>query len=229
MQHVFETPGTVRLKISIGAGDVHIETADRVATEVELHALNRAAEEVIGEMTVRCDEHIGVWTVVVEEPKRGILSSLFNSAEIGVRVRCPRDVDVEVQTGSADVRLQGDVSSAIAKTGSGDLGFDDVRGDLEVSSASGDVAAGERRRRLRREDRLGRHPRDERRRRTRGEPRLGRPRGPRAQRGLSPRRASPATSTSRRSPPARSGCSRSRETSTSASARGCGSRSTPPR
>src|SRR5262245_41758966 len=142
MQHVFETPGAVRLRISIGGGDVRIETADRAATEVELHALNRAAEEVIPEMTVRCDEHIGVWTVVVEEPKRGILSSLFNNAEIGVHVRCPRDVDVEVQTGSADVRVQGDASSAVVKTGSGDLGFDDVRGDLEANSASGDVAAG---------------------------------------------------------------------------------------
>ena len=99
MQHVFETPGTVRLKISIGAGDVHIETADRVATEVATSTPQPRGREVIGEMTVRCDEHIGAWTVVVEEPKRGILSSLFNNAEIGVRVRCPRDVDVEVQTG----------------------------------------------------------------------------------------------------------------------------------
>jgi DUF4097 and DUF4098 domain-containing protein YvlB len=140
MQHVFETPGTVRLKISIAAGDVHIETADRSTTEVELHALNRAAEEAIGELTVRCDEQVGVWTVVVEEPKRGFLSSLFDKAEIGVRVRCPRDVDVDLQTGSADVRVLGDVSSAIAKSGSGDLEFDDVRGGLEASSASGDVS-----------------------------------------------------------------------------------------
>jgi DUF4097 and DUF4098 domain-containing protein YvlB len=143
VQHVFETPGEVRLRIAIGAGDIQIDTADRVATEVELHALNRAAEEAITEMTVRCDEHIGVWTVVVEEPKRGFLSSLFDKAEIGVRVRCPRDVHVDLQTGSADAHVQGDVSSAQAKTGSGDMAFQAVRDDLTVNSASGDVIAGD--------------------------------------------------------------------------------------
>jgi DUF4097 and DUF4098 domain-containing protein YvlB len=143
VQHVFETPGTVRLRIAIGAGDIQIDTADRVATEVELLALNRAAEEAIAEMTVRCDEHIGVWTVVVEEPKRGFLSSLFDKAEIGVRVRCPRDAHVELQTGSADGRVLGDVSSGAAKTGSGDMQFHNVRDDLTVSSASGDVHAGQ--------------------------------------------------------------------------------------
>jgi DUF4097 and DUF4098 domain-containing protein YvlB len=143
MQHVFETPGTVRLRISIAAGDIKIETADRVATEVELLALNRAAEEAIAEMTVRCDEQVGVYTVVVEEPKRGFLSSLFDKAEIGVRVRCPRDVHVDLQTGSADARVQGDVSSAVAKTGSGDMAFHAVRDDLTVTSASGDVNAGD--------------------------------------------------------------------------------------
>ena len=140
MQHVFETPGSVRLRITIGAGNIQIETADGTVTEVELEALTRAAEEAVGEMTVRCEERGGRYEVLVEEPKRGILSSLFNNAEIGVSVRSPRDVDVELQTGSADVRVLGDVSSAIAKTGSGDLEFDDVRGDLEASSASGDVS-----------------------------------------------------------------------------------------
>jgi DUF4097 and DUF4098 domain-containing protein YvlB len=143
MQHVFETPGAVRLRISIGAGDIQVETADRAVTEIDLVALNRAAEEAIAEMTVRCEERGGRYEVLVEEPKRGIVASLFNSAEIGVRVRCPHEVDVDLQTGSADARVQGVVSSARAKSGSGDMAFDAVRGDLEANSASGDVIAGD--------------------------------------------------------------------------------------
>ena len=96
MEHVFETPGAVRLRVAIGAGDIQVETADRTQTEVHLIALNRAAEEVIGQMVVRCEERGGRYDVVVEEPKRGFMSSLFNNAEIGVRVHCPREVDVEL-------------------------------------------------------------------------------------------------------------------------------------
>jgi DUF4097 and DUF4098 domain-containing protein YvlB len=143
LQHVFETPGTVRLKISIGLGDIQIQTADRVSTEVELHALNGAAEEAIHQLTVRCHENVGVWEVVVEEEKRGFVASLFNNAEIGVRVGCPRDTHVELQTGSADARVDGDVASGQVKTGSGDMNFGTVAGPLTVNSASGDVQVGD--------------------------------------------------------------------------------------
>jgi hypothetical protein len=143
MEHTFETPGAVSLRIAIGAGDIQIETGERASTDIQVLALNRAAEEAVAEMTVRCDERGGRWEIVVEEPKRGFVSSLFNNAEIGVRVRCPLDTDVDVQTGSADATVQGNVASARVKTGSGDVGFDDVAGELVVNSASGDVTAGD--------------------------------------------------------------------------------------
>jgi DUF4097 and DUF4098 domain-containing protein YvlB len=143
MEHVFDTPGPVRLRITIGAGDIEVDTEDRTETEVHVVALNRAAEEAVAQMTVRCEERGGRYEVVVEEPKRGFVSSLFNTAEIGVRVRCPHQADVQLQTGSGDARVQGDVDSAQARTGSGDMAFDSVRGDLSVNSASGDVTAGD--------------------------------------------------------------------------------------
>jgi DUF4097 and DUF4098 domain-containing protein YvlB len=143
VEHVFDTPGPVRLRITIGAGDIQVDTEDRSQTEVHVVALNRAAEEAVAQMTVRCEERGGRYEVIVEEPKRGFVSSLFNSAEIGIRVRCPREADVQLQTGSADARVQGDVDAAQARTGSGDMAFDSVRGDLTVNSASGDVTAGD--------------------------------------------------------------------------------------
>ena len=146
MQHVFETPGPVELRISIGAGNVQIETAERDRTEIELIALNRAAEEVIEQMSVTCDKRGDRYVVVVEEPKRGswgFVQAIFNNAEIGVRVRCPEATDLELKTGSADGRVDGALSSAQVKTGSGDMSFDTVSNDLSVQSASGDVTAGD--------------------------------------------------------------------------------------
>ena len=144
MEHTFETPGLVRLRVTIGAGRVQVETAETEHTEVELVAMNRAAEEAIGLMTVRADQRGDRWEVVVEEQKRGgFLSGLFNNAEIGVRVRCPRLTEVETTTGSADVEVHGVAGAIQAKTGSGDLSADDVAGELVSSSASGDVTAGD--------------------------------------------------------------------------------------
>lgn len=144
MEHTFETPGPVRLRITIGAGQVHVEMAETERTEIDLVAMNRAAEEAIGLMIVRAEERGGRWDVAVEEQKRGgFLSGLLNTAEIGVRVRCPRLAEVETTTGSADVEVRGVAGSIRAKTGSGDLSFDDVAGELVANSASGDVTAGD--------------------------------------------------------------------------------------
>lgn len=144
VQHVFETPGPVTLRVTIGGGRIEVEPGLEGRTEVELTALNRAAREAIEEMIVRLDEHRGGYEVVVEEPKRwGFVSSLLSSAEVGVKVRCPADTSVELQTGSADAVVRGQVRSAHAKTGSGDMVFGEVLGELVVNAASGDVKAGD--------------------------------------------------------------------------------------
>lgn len=141
MEHTFETPGPVRLRIAIGGGGVQVETGERDTTQIELVGLNRAGQDAIAELTVRCDERGGRFEIEVAEPKRGFVSSLFNNAEIGVRVWCPLDTELEAQTGSADVAVRGALTVARVKTGSGDLEFGDVTGELEVNSASGDVIA----------------------------------------------------------------------------------------
>jgi DUF4097 and DUF4098 domain-containing protein YvlB len=141
MEYVFETPGPVHLRVTIGAGDIQVETSARDTTEVAILALNRAAEEAVAQMTVRSDERGGRSEIVIEEPKRGFVSALFNSAQIGVRVRCPYETEVEFQTGSADARVEGPVAAAHTKTGSGDMFFGAVEGELVANSASGDVRA----------------------------------------------------------------------------------------
>ena len=144
VRHEFETPGPVRLRVSIGAGRIEVETGLDGRTEVELTARNRAARDLLEELTVRCERRGGGHEVVIEEPKRwGFVSNLLNNAEFVVQVRCPQETAVEAQTGSADVVVRGQIASAQAKTGSGDLSFDEVVGELIANSASGDVSAGD--------------------------------------------------------------------------------------
>jgi DUF4097 and DUF4098 domain-containing protein YvlB len=144
VEHTFDTPGPVRLAVKIGAGEIGVETGLDGRTEVEVTARNRGARELLDELVVRCEERRGTYEVTIEEPKRwGFVSNLLSNAEFGVTVRCPEDTGVELQTGSADAVVRGQVASAHAKTGSGDMSFGEVLGELVVNAASGDVKAGD--------------------------------------------------------------------------------------
>jgi DUF4097 and DUF4098 domain-containing protein YvlB len=138
--HVFETPGQVVVKISIGAGEVEVESTDSATVEVEVRPLrsNAASRETAEETRVDLVERQGAYEVVVEAPKRR--ATFGRGASIGVRVSCPVGARLEVSTASADVRTTGRLGGIDAKTASGDLAFAVVDGELRVATASGDVS-----------------------------------------------------------------------------------------
>jgi hypothetical protein len=142
MEYAFDTPGAVRLRVTIGAGLIDVETAETDRTEIELVARGRGGKDLLDEMVVKADDRGGTHEIVVEQPKRWHIG-LFRDSEVGVRIRCPHGAAVETQTGSADVTVRGRISSAHAKTASGDLSFPQVEGELVVSSASGDISGEE--------------------------------------------------------------------------------------
>ena len=133
--------GRARLKVRNPAGDVRIETADTAETTVELTALNDsdATRHAIEAATLRLrgDE------VVVEIEGRSWSISIRNwgltSAQVGVRITCPHGSDLECDTASADVKVDGTLGDARVKTASGDLTLDRVDGSLELKTASGDA------------------------------------------------------------------------------------------
>jgi len=144
MERTFETPGPVRLSVKIGSGEIEVEPGLEGRTEVEVVPRNRGAREAIEEMIIRGEQRGGRFEIEIEEPKHGsFVHNLFNNADFGVKVRCPTDTAVELQTGSADGVVRGHVASAHAKTGSGDMSFSEVGGELVVNAASGDVKAGD--------------------------------------------------------------------------------------
>src|SRR5262245_20992279 len=140
---VFDTPGKVALKIGLGGGHVYVETDDVKETTVDVEALrnDEVTREAIEAMRIEARDRGGFHEVVVEAPKRsaGWLGALGRGPKIGVRVRCPNNADVRVNTSSADVEANGLFGEVEANTASGDLAFDHVAGYFKTNGASGDV------------------------------------------------------------------------------------------
>jgi len=140
----FETPGQVKLCVSIGSGDVRIDGSGEARTEVELVPLrdDEVTRTAIVEATVEARERGDRTEVVVDLPRKGGWGFLGRGPSVGVRIRCPHGADAEVSTASADVATTGSLGDVEAKTASGDLAFD-VVGSLRATTASGDVVAQE--------------------------------------------------------------------------------------
>ena len=114
------------LKIGLGGGHVSVETDDVEETTVDVEALrdDEVTREAIAAMRIEARDRGGFHEVVVEAPKRsrGWLGALGRGPKIGIRVRCPHDADLRVNTSSADIEADGRL------------------GDVEVNTASGDVS-----------------------------------------------------------------------------------------
>lgn len=142
---VFETPGDVALRISLGGGEVSIVTTDEPRVEVEAFAVrgDEATREALESLRIDHEERGGRHEVVVEvEKKRGLLG-IGRTPSIGLRVRCPHGADVGLMTSSADVEARGELGSVTVKSASGDVALEGVRGRCEISTASGDTVAGD--------------------------------------------------------------------------------------
>ncbi|MDX6397763.1 MAG: hypothetical protein QOJ43_1171, partial [Gaiellaceae bacterium] len=66
--------------------------------------------------------------------------SFGRTPQVGIRIRCPEEADLDCMTASADVATTGRLGLVEVKTASGDVAAEDVAG-LRVQSASGDVRA----------------------------------------------------------------------------------------
>jgi DUF4097 and DUF4098 domain-containing protein YvlB len=144
---VFDTPGKVALKIGLGGGHVSVETDDVTETSVDVEALrdDEATHEAIAAMRIEARDRGGFHEVVVEAPKRsgGWLGALGRGPKIGVRIRCPHDADLRINTSSADIEVEGRVAEVELNTASGDASLENVTVSLKANTASGDVSVRE--------------------------------------------------------------------------------------
>jgi DUF4097 and DUF4098 domain-containing protein YvlB len=141
VRNSFQT-GRARLRVRNPAGDVEIQAVDGEETTVELVPLNDSdsTRDAIEKATVSASDD----EVVVEiESGRNwsisIGSWAIGSAKVGVRITCPTGSELQCDTASADVRVEGTLGTTRIRTASGDLRLRRIDGQLEAKTASGDI------------------------------------------------------------------------------------------
>ena len=139
---VFETPGSVSLRINLPSGRVVVTTTDEPQTSVELVPVGRRGPDAIDEIEVTMDEHRGRHVVRIEQKNKfrwGPIQITWGG-DFEVRVTCPHGADLDFSGGSTDVRSHGELGEAAVRTASGDVKLESVRGTIEAKTASGDIA-----------------------------------------------------------------------------------------
>ena len=137
MREVFQTPGAVALDLRIPEGDIDVEATSTRETVVELTGL--PDEELVEIARIDMRERGGTYEVRVEVEERHGFGRFFKPWDLRLVVRAPEACDLNVRSGSADVRGRGRLGDVRAATGSGDVDLDEVAADADVKSGSGDV------------------------------------------------------------------------------------------
>jgi hypothetical protein len=140
----FDTPGPLRLDLSVPAGEIDVRTSDSAETTVDLEPLrgNDASRDAIESARIQLRDRAGdAQELVVDVPgSRGLGGIFSRGAEVRLVVRCPAGADLEAQGGSADIHAVGRYASVEARTGSGDVEIAEVDGAATLKTGSGDVA-----------------------------------------------------------------------------------------
>jgi hypothetical protein len=143
--HAFDTPGKTRLRVKNASGLIEVDPSETGRTTVELEALrdDDATHDAIARATVEMNGNEVTVEIGVGGKGFGVGPAWITfgrTPQVGIRIRCPEDTDLECATASADVSTSGRLGNVELKTASGDIVVEHVSG-LRVQSASGDVRA----------------------------------------------------------------------------------------
>jgi DUF4097 and DUF4098 domain-containing protein YvlB len=134
----FDTPGKVKLEISIPSGDVDLQTNGGDTTTVELEVSGKDSEEHEQDTQIELRQRGDRYEVVIAAGKnRGF--NFIRGRDYRVRVTAPTETEVEAKLASADVEGHGRFGDLRIQTASGDIEFEHVEGMARIDAASGDV------------------------------------------------------------------------------------------
>jgi Putative adhesin len=139
----FDTPGKLRLDLSVPAGEVDIRAEEGTAeTTVDLEPLrsNDASREAVESARIQLRDRGDGHELVVDVPGSRGLNLFSRGSEVRLVVRCPASAELQAEAGSADVQAAGRYASVQIQTGSGDVAVAEVEGDAKLKSGSGDLA-----------------------------------------------------------------------------------------
>jgi DUF4097 and DUF4098 domain-containing protein YvlB len=131
----FHTPAPAAVRVRVPAGQIDVETVDGEETAVEVEPLNDAGREAMERLIL---ERRGSEVVAALEERRGF-GIRARSPRLGVRIRCPHFSDLTVQTVAADVDARGRYGRLDVNSVSADVRVEHVEGDARLRTGSGDV------------------------------------------------------------------------------------------
>lgn len=123
----FDTPEPVQLYVENGSGGIDVTAADVAQTEVRIEGKHADQVQVV---------HDRGQVSVIAPKTRG----LFGDQKLDMDIVVPTDSSVVAKSGSADVRVSGQVADVKVKSGSGDVSLERVTGSGSIDTGSGDVA-----------------------------------------------------------------------------------------
>ena len=135
MEKAFETPGPVRLRVELPAGDVRLRASATPVTTVRLTPRGRGGEELVERFLVeqRGDE------ILVQAPKvRDSVVGWGTGGSVDIEVELPERSAADVRAGSGDLVATGVLGEVAIGSGSGDVSLDELAGG-EVKTGSGDI------------------------------------------------------------------------------------------
>jgi hypothetical protein len=145
IERTYQTPGPLRLELSVPSGQIDIETVDGDVTEVTLECDD---EKALADATVELREGKDGHELVVSTDRRTLLGGIVQISIGGIsigghsyrlRIRCPHGADLVARTVAADIDALGSYGEGDVKTTSGDLDLGEFRGALALKTVSGDA------------------------------------------------------------------------------------------
>lgn len=126
-EYSFETPEPVQLYVENGSGHIDITASDVTQTEVRIEGRHADQVQVV---------HDRGQVSVIAPKSRGV----FGDQKLEMEIVVPTDSSLVVKTGSADLRVSGQVATTKIKSGSGDVNLERIAGSGSIDTGSGDVA-----------------------------------------------------------------------------------------
>jgi DUF4097 and DUF4098 domain-containing protein YvlB len=124
--YTFDTPEPVQLHVENGSGHIAITAADVTQTEVRVEGKHADQVQVVHDRG----------RVSVSAPK----SRMLFSDKLTMDIVVPTASSLVAKSGSADVRVTGQVATVSVKSGSGDVSLERVTGAGSIDTGSGDIA-----------------------------------------------------------------------------------------
>jgi DUF4097 and DUF4098 domain-containing protein YvlB len=135
MREIFDTPGPVTVDLQVAIGDIEVIVEDGPTTTVEISGYEKDEAPL-----VTCDQIGGGYRVSIEhKPKKFWGFRITFGDGLTIRLTVPEATTIDGSSASAELEATGTMAALSFRTGSGDLAFHDVTGDVQLTSASGDV------------------------------------------------------------------------------------------